>query len=71
MRGPIKVSKRGANLKAAAAEGAPEESSERAGGADTITKISQYATIASTYLTLGIKFPQPLSPYINLQMQYV
>ena len=66
MRGPIKVSKRGVHLNAAAPQSAPEESSERAGGADSIMELSHYETISSTSLTLGIKSPQPLSPYINL-----
>ena len=67
--GPGKVSQRGSNLKADAAEGAPEESSAGTGGADTITKLSHYATTSSTYLTPGIKSPQPLSPYTNLWTQ--
>ena len=63
---PTKKTKAGAHLKAAAAEGAPEESSVGAGGVDLIMKLSPYETISATSLTLGIKSPQPLSPYINL-----
>ena len=65
-RASQKKTNTGAHLNARTPQCAPEESSERAGGADLIMKISNYESISSTYLTLRINSPQPLSPCINL-----